>query len=107
MTDRTGEMACGLNFSSQWFVPNLLPSFSSKGFDYNFIMQNKYGHRKQAWKGPDSDKNSTSRVSELTDEEHHSSNEHNEDTPDEEVCILAFWFFLLLTIHPVTQVSVN
>ncbi|XP_054777250.1 la-related protein 6A [Prosopis cineraria] len=47
----------------------------------------KHGHRKQAWKGSDSEKNSTrtSRVSELTgDEEHHSSNEHNEDTHDEE-----------------------
>lgn len=47
----------------------------------------KHGHRKQAWKESDSEKNSanTSRVSELTgDGEHHSSNEHNEDTPDEE-----------------------
>ncbi|XP_028767168.1 la-related protein 6A-like [Neltuma alba] len=48
----------------------------------------KDGHsRKQAWKGSDSEKNSTrtGRVSELTgDGEHHSSNEHNEDTPHEE-----------------------
>ncbi|KAI9127000.1 hypothetical protein K1719_001559 [Acacia pycnantha] len=47
----------------------------------------KHGHKKQAWKGSDSEKNSTStrRASELTgDGEHHSSNEHNEDTHDEE-----------------------
>ncbi|KAF7840465.1 la-related protein 6A [Senna tora] len=56
------------------------------GMRVKFLKQmNKYGHRKQAWKGSDSEKNSTSRVSELTgDEEHHSSNEHNDDTPDEE-----------------------
>ncbi|XP_061374334.1 la-related protein 6A [Gastrolobium bilobum] len=45
----------------------------------------KYGHKKQAWKGSNSEKNSSSHVSEQTgDEENHSSNEHHEDTLDEE-----------------------
>ncbi|RDX62945.1 La-related protein 6A, partial [Mucuna pruriens] len=45
----------------------------------------KYGHKKQAWKGSNSEKNSSSHVSEQTgDEENHGSNEHHEDTPEEE-----------------------
>ncbi|KAL2341142.1 hypothetical protein Fmac_009082 [Flemingia macrophylla] len=45
----------------------------------------KYGHKKQAWKGSNSEKNSSSHVSEQTgDEEHHGSNEHHEDTLEEE-----------------------
>ncbi|XLR46002.1 hypothetical protein S83_030662 [Arachis hypogaea] len=44
----------------------------------------KYGHKKQAWKVANSEKNSSSHVSEQTDEENHSSNELHEDTHDEE-----------------------
>ncbi|XP_057428635.1 la-related protein 6A isoform X2 [Lotus japonicus] len=45
----------------------------------------KYGHKKQVWKGSNSEKNSSGHVSEQTgDEENHGSNEHHEDTPEEE-----------------------
>ncbi|MED6147479.1 hypothetical protein PIB30_117657 [Stylosanthes scabra] len=44
----------------------------------------KYGHKKQAWKAANSEKNSSSHVSEQNDEENHSSNDHHEDTHDEE-----------------------
>lgn len=45
----------------------------------------KYGHKKQAWKASNSEKNSSSHISEQTgDKENHGSNEHHEDTHDEE-----------------------
>ncbi|XP_059437170.1 la-related protein 6A [Corylus avellana] len=45
----------------------------------------KYGQRRQAWRGYDSEKNSTSRGSDHTgDEENHNLSEHHDDTPDEE-----------------------
>ncbi|KAK7303125.1 hypothetical protein RJT34_14026 [Clitoria ternatea] len=45
----------------------------------------KYGHKKQAWRGPNSEKNSSNHVSDQTgDEENHGSNEHHEDTHEEE-----------------------
>ncbi|XP_027360921.1 la-related protein 6A isoform X1 [Abrus precatorius] len=45
----------------------------------------KYGHKKQAWKGSNSEKHSSSHVSEQTgDEDNHGSNEHHEDTHEEE-----------------------
>ncbi|XP_042941513.1 la-related protein 6A [Carya illinoinensis] len=45
----------------------------------------KYGQRKNAWRGSDSEKNSTSRGSDHTgDEENHNLSEHHDDTPDEE-----------------------
>ncbi|KAK7331356.1 hypothetical protein VNO77_25579 [Canavalia gladiata] len=45
----------------------------------------KYGHKKQAWKPSNSEKNNSSHVSEPTgDEENHGSNEHHEDTAEEE-----------------------
>ncbi|KAH1208444.1 La-related protein 6A [Glycine max] len=44
-----------------------------------------YGHKKQAWKGSHSEKNSSRHVSEQTgDEENHGSNEHREDAHEEE-----------------------
>nr|KYP38757.1 La-related protein 7 [Cajanus cajan] len=47
----------------------------------------KYGHKKQAWKGSNAEKNSSSPVFEQTgDEENHGSNEHKEDTHEEDVC---------------------
>ncbi|KAK7245682.1 hypothetical protein RIF29_40531 [Crotalaria pallida] len=45
----------------------------------------KHGHKKQTRKASDTEKNSSSHVSEHTgDDENHSSNEHHEDTHDEE-----------------------
>ncbi|ESW19889.1 hypothetical protein PHAVU_006G164000 [Phaseolus vulgaris] len=45
----------------------------------------KYGHKKQAWKGSNSEKNSSSHVYEqIGDEENHGSSEHHEDTHEEE-----------------------
>jgi La-related protein 7 len=45
----------------------------------------KYGQRRQAWRGSDSERNSTSRGSDHTgDEENHNLSEHHDDTPDEE-----------------------
>ncbi|KAG4960247.1 hypothetical protein JHK82_036932 [Glycine max] len=43
----------------------------------------KYGHKKQAWKGHHSEKNS-SRPEQTGDEENHGSNDHHEDTHEEE-----------------------
>lgn len=50
------------------------------------MIQGKYGHKKQAWKGHHSEKNS-SRPEQTGDEENHGSNDHHEDTHEEEVCI--------------------
>ncbi|XVF27340.1 hypothetical protein REPUB_Repub14bG0098800 [Reevesia pubescens] len=45
----------------------------------------KYGQRRQAWRGSDSEKNSNARPSDQTgDEENNISSEHHEDIPDEE-----------------------
>ncbi|XP_014516849.1 la-related protein 6A [Vigna radiata var. radiata] len=45
----------------------------------------KFGQKKQAWKGPNSEKNSSSHASEqIGDEENHGSSEHHEDTREEE-----------------------
>lgn len=64
------------------------------GVDGDFMVQGKNGHKKQAWKGSNTEKNSSSHVAEQTrDEENHGSHEHHEDTPKEEVCA-AFVFHL-------------
>lgn len=57
-----------------------------KDVDGDFMIQGKYGHKKQAWKGHHSEKNS-SRPEQTGDEENHGSNDHHEDTHEEEVCI--------------------
>ncbi|OMO65679.1 RNA-binding protein Lupus La [Corchorus olitorius] len=45
----------------------------------------KYGQRRQAWRGPDPEKNSNGRASDHTgDEENNTSNKHQEDIADEE-----------------------
>ncbi|TXG47906.1 hypothetical protein EZV62_027200 [Acer yangbiense] len=45
----------------------------------------KYGHKMQAWRGSESEKNGIGHASEQTgDEENHNSSEHHEDTHDEE-----------------------
>ncbi|KAL5577217.1 hypothetical protein UlMin_018916 [Ulmus minor] len=45
----------------------------------------KYPQRKQPWRGPESEKNNTGRLSDRTgDEETHNPGEHHDDTPDEE-----------------------
>lgn len=55
------------------------------------MIQGKYGHKKQAWKGHHSEKNS-SRPEQTGDEENHGSNEHREDAHEEEVCIVHLFF---------------
>jgi len=56
--------------------------------DGHFTLQGKYVQKKQPSKGSNSEKNSSSHVSEKTgDEENHGSHEHREDMPVVEVCI--------------------
>lgn len=58
-----------------------------------YLLQGKYGQRRQAWRGYDSEKNSTSRGSDHTgDEENHNLSEHHDDTPDEEVSGVTSFF---------------
>lgn len=104
---KTGEMACGLNFSSEWLVADFSSFFDKLtviGVDGDFMLQGKHEHKKQAWKGSNAEKNSSGHTSEQTgDEDNHGSNEHHEDTHEEEVRV-AFVFHPWQ--HPITYLLV-